>query len=382
MSPKDTPLLHAIDFRKFDEARRLVEAGADVNRRGGSWNWTPLFCAINSNAAGAWEFVEYLIAKGADVNAQEYDGDTPLALAAARGRLETVRLLVKAGANLEARDRDGNTALARAAAHREDQVVEELLRHGAQVDGTNALGWTPLMQAAYQGGDAAMAVLLNHGAAIHAVAQELGRTPLMVAAASGSRKAVQVLLDRGANPMRRDRLGLAAHDYAFLDGYAELAAMLPAVDERMPYWTRLVRDPKVPLEHCLLCRGIPEWVSVKVDGWDRDYRSYFFRLLNPLLELSEEHSDYKEYTRHALYQCPICHSMYSREVILDMDNVSASWTLQFKRTSVNVARKFLTDNGRPDLAAGLPSDPVPQSGKRKTPPRAPPRKRKTRHRSR
>ena len=47
------------------------------------------------------------IAAGADPNARDRDGDTPLHMAAVGGNAETVAALVKAGADPKARDGDG-----------------------------------------------------------------------------------------------------------------------------------------------------------------------------------------------------------------------------------------------------------------------------------
>ena len=54
------------------------------------------------------EAVELLVVAGADVEARDDDGRTPLHTAS---RAEEIAVLVTAGANLEARDNDGLTPL-------------------------------------------------------------------------------------------------------------------------------------------------------------------------------------------------------------------------------------------------------------------------------
>lgn len=60
---------------------------------------------------GDCDGVQRLSLRGVDVNAADYDGRTPLHLAAADGRAETVKLLLSLGARPESTDRWGNTPL-------------------------------------------------------------------------------------------------------------------------------------------------------------------------------------------------------------------------------------------------------------------------------
>lgn len=89
-----TALLQALEDRKFDIARMLIDAGADVNRHKDGQT-TPLMAAV---AAGRNDLVRALIEKGAEVNVRADDGRTALSIAEAGGQQAIAEILLKAGA--------------------------------------------------------------------------------------------------------------------------------------------------------------------------------------------------------------------------------------------------------------------------------------------
>ncbi|MBI3815083.1 MAG: ankyrin repeat domain-containing protein [Nitrospinae bacterium] len=103
-----TPLMNAAGKGDIKEAERLLSSGADVNER---WfdNYTPLhfaaFYASQPNVAAL------LIEKGADVNAKDNYGRTPLYVAAWKGQVNFVTLLLKKGADPVIATKEGKTPL-------------------------------------------------------------------------------------------------------------------------------------------------------------------------------------------------------------------------------------------------------------------------------
>jgi ankyrin repeat protein len=86
----------------------LIERGADIHAQT-SDGWTPFEIAL---WAGHTQIGAYLIEKGADINrANPNRGFTPLHLAAVLNDVALVQLLVDKGANLQAKDKDGKTPL-------------------------------------------------------------------------------------------------------------------------------------------------------------------------------------------------------------------------------------------------------------------------------
>ena len=75
--------------------------------------------------AGNKAIVKQLLEKGADPEAKDLNGQTPLFYAV--GNIEVVKLLLEKGANPESKDRYGRTPLSRAVAHGYKEVVKLLM---------------------------------------------------------------------------------------------------------------------------------------------------------------------------------------------------------------------------------------------------------------
>lgn len=162
------------------------------------------------------------LAQGAQVQAADASGDTPLHWAAVYGDVDSLRLLIERGADVNATNAAGATALMRAAG--DPAKVQLLLAHGANVNARSAMGQTPLILAARTARSRdVVELLLRHGADPKAT-NAFGATALMAAAAGGDVRTVELLLEKGADPNAQP----APNEGGFLFGGGRNALMWAA----------------------------------------------------------------------------------------------------------------------------------------------------------
>ncbi len=167
---------------------------------------------VEAAQSGNRDALRAALKDGADVNAAQGDGMTPLHWAAVRNDVEMADLLMYAGANVKATTRIGGyTPLLVAAKTGNAKVIETLIKHGADPDRTTANGTTPLMLAAAAGDADAVRILAYYSANVNAREKVKGETALDFAAASGRTEAIRVLTAAGADPkLATNEVNLAA----------------------------------------------------------------------------------------------------------------------------------------------------------------------------
>ncbi|MCX6774391.1 MAG: ankyrin repeat domain-containing protein [Candidatus Micrarchaeota archaeon] len=120
----ETCLIDAIEQGDNKEIEILMNAHVDANSFD-QFGRTALMLAI-TNLEKLEEYSKLcalLIKRGADVNANDDDGDTPLMLAVDEGNLGIIRMLIRSGANVNAKNNEGETALMRARDHRNKETI-------------------------------------------------------------------------------------------------------------------------------------------------------------------------------------------------------------------------------------------------------------------
>ena len=164
----------------------------------------------------AWE----LLAAGADINAPDNDGITPLMAAAESASKDVTYALLLAGADARAVSKEGlNVLFYGISGHLNMDAFRELIRSGADVNHRHApTGMTPLLAGLLDGSTPDYAWYLIEGGAEVNAADIEGRTPLMAAALRQDYgRLFDKLLEAGADISAKDKQGKKALDYLALN---------------------------------------------------------------------------------------------------------------------------------------------------------------------
>ena len=165
--------------------------------------------------------VRILLDHGANVNAREEEGETPLMYAAVQDKTDVMQLLLDRGADINAASINGETALMRAVGVKRYDASDLLLQRGADIEKGN-----PLIYAAGVNDPRLVALLLNKGAKVNATDDE-GNTALAAAVTRRvSPDVVRLLIDAGATIDTRNKRGETPLLIAQRNGDVKLISVL------------------------------------------------------------------------------------------------------------------------------------------------------------
>lgn len=167
--------------------------------------------------------VKELLARGFDPNTKNESGQVALFLAMRDDAPKVAAALLASPAlNIDANNALGETPLMMAALKGRLDWAKKLMERGAKVQKP---GWSPVHYAATGPNTELLAMLLDSGADINALAPNRN-TPLMMAARYGPEENVKLLVQRGADKKLINERNLSAADMARAGERAWLVPLL------------------------------------------------------------------------------------------------------------------------------------------------------------
>lgn len=228
-----TPLHEAVRRGYSDITELLIQAGANIHatitcsmiendgRTAYSYGhrFTPLHFAAH---VGDIRSAEMLLKAGANAEELAVFDSTPMHVAGKNGQI--VQLLQFAGANIEAQDSSGDTPLYNASEHEQPEIVEALLQAGARPNYNNQAE-SPLHRAAVHGNYSITKLLIDAHADINAQSR-LNRTPLHWASHNGHKEVAKLLIDSGADVNIQDEYNKTSLNLALENNQLEIAEII------------------------------------------------------------------------------------------------------------------------------------------------------------
>lgn len=233
-----TALIAASETGRLRIAQLLLSRGADVKVQNLQHDSALMVAARNNDP----RIVALLLDKGTEVNINRPDGQTALFDAVESGNAEIVNSLLQHGANpnvtrsgKRSDEYDGYTPLMLAARHGERRVegqwaaiAKDLIRNGAAINAMRADGGTAL-EIAESGGDGEIAQLLRRSGALETEPVYAALSPieaLVKAATLGDLAKMKDLVDEHVDVNAPDSLGMTPLVAAASRGHTDVIAFL------------------------------------------------------------------------------------------------------------------------------------------------------------
>lgn len=152
--------------------------------------------------------IEYLLKRGAKIDARDTDGQTPLMIAARTGDLSVINGFLEYNANPNLQDNDGWTAAMHAVRTNEPKIFRLMGRFKTNFDLVNKDGLTALAMAVHDNRANAAVAMLDNNAKPDFSMGSAKYNALMLAVQKGNLQMAQTLLQYKADPNSKNAGGL------------------------------------------------------------------------------------------------------------------------------------------------------------------------------
>lgn len=218
----------AIEDGNLDAVRALVETDGNAVDTPIDYDEHHITPLIKAAWDGELPIVEYLISKGANVNAQANDTkETALLNAVSREHTGVVKALLAAKADVSLRNAYDFNAFTSAVAAGNQEIAGLLLDAGSKInEGTSGL--TPLAFAASGGNSEMMRFLVSRGADVNHGVKSGGQTALITAILTAQVESVKTLIELKADVNAKMKDGTTPLKLAKKGDQEEMIALLVA----------------------------------------------------------------------------------------------------------------------------------------------------------
>lgn len=216
-----TILNNLLEGKESDMRKKLLES--DIILHIGKHE-SELAMRVNSAAYnGDLYQLKRLVGAGADPNRRDYDGRSPLHLAASKGFEDITLFLIQQGVDINILDNFGNTPLLEAIKNGHDAVASILVNEGASlsIDDAGSLLCTTVARRDFEFLKRVLAYGINPNAKNYDL-----RSPLHIATSEGLYSVTNLLLEAGASVLSMDRWGKTPLDEARIGGNKDLIKLL------------------------------------------------------------------------------------------------------------------------------------------------------------
>lgn len=221
-----TPLMHAVRQGRLKTVQALLAHGANPLARDARGRLPVHHIGSIGNSIA---IIDLLLKQGNEVDAIDNENRTPLMSHRiyARSNVTTLQYLVAKGANVNARSKGGGSALLMATMNHNTEAIQLLLEHGAQVNVYDKNKNTALGEALRSENIANVELLLAHGADINATISG-GETPLTSCLQRDDPALLKILLANRPDVNHRNNAGDTALSLAKKGHFTECIRLLEA----------------------------------------------------------------------------------------------------------------------------------------------------------
>ncbi len=216
-----TKLMIAVELEDLNLINELISNGADVNIKNNRQETSAHLSAEYNDSAAVLKILQK---NGADLNAKDIVGDTPMDKAISNNNFTSFKYLLKQGIGFNNVNNYGYTAIHQAVCNKGEKgikILKFLAKHGVELNIQDEWGQTPVHLAAFHNNVKALKYLVKHGVDLNAH-KISGTTALHLAVFHNNVESMRYLVEKGVDVNAKDGDGDTPLHNAAVQNYREV----------------------------------------------------------------------------------------------------------------------------------------------------------------